>query len=261
MSAYLGRRGLERLREQLSDRDLAVVRSVKEHRFLTAEQIKLMHFADHASEDAAARVCRRVLTRLTRERVLGRLKRRVGGIRAGSSSYVYALGPVGGRLVDGRRFTEPSALFLDHTLAVADAHVALVQAARSERLELVSVEVEPACWRRYTGPGGAPEIVRPDLHVVTAAGAYEDFWFLEIDRGTESPAAIRRKCRVYEGYWRTGSEQDAHGAFPLVLWVAPDERREARLKMIISETRQLKRELFRVTSAEWLVEVMAGGAA
>lgn len=261
MSAYLGRHGLEELREQLSDRDLAVIRSVSEHRFLTAEQIKQLHFADRASEDAAARVCRRVLTRLTRERVLGRLKRRVGGVRAGSASFVYTLGPVGARLIQRRRFTEPSALFLDHTLAVADAHVELVRAARQERLELISVEVEPACWRRYLGAGGAREIVRPDLRVVTAAGAYEDCWFLEIDRGTESPAAVSRKCRVYEAYWRTGFEQDAHGTFPLVLWVAPDERRATRLKMIISETRHLKRELFRVTSAEWLVMVMAGGAA
>ena len=166
-----------------------------------------------------------MLARLTRERLLARLQRQVGGVRAGSASYVYALGPVGSRLVaDGRRrFTEPSPLFLDHTLAVAEARIELLRASSAGQFELVEVEVEPACWRRYMGPGGAAEFVRPDLYVVTASGAYEDCWFLEIDRGTESPAATSRKCRAYDRYWRTGAEQQRHRTFPLVVWVAPDD--------------------------------------
>ena len=194
--------------------------------------------------------------------MLTRLQRRVGGVRAGSASYVYALGPAGVRLlVDGRRLTEPSPLFLDHTLAVAETHVELVRAARNGDLELTSVEVEPACWRRYTGPGGAAEFAKPDLYVVTASEAYENCWFLEIDRGTESPAAIGRKCRAYQAYWRTGREQDQHGTFPLVVWVAPDEARAKRIEKVISGARNLKRELFRVTTADQLVQLAAGGAA
>lgn len=262
MSAYLGRRGLTHLRERLSERDLEVLRSVRDHRFLTARQIEALHFADHASDLAGARVCRRVLARLSHERLLSRLQRRVGGIRAGSASFVYVLGPVGNRLVDERRrrLSEPSAIFLDHTLAVAQAHVELVQAARLGRLELVSVSVEPACWRRYTGAGGAPEVVKPDLYVVTGSGEFEDCWFIEIDRGTESPTALVRKCRAYERYWRSGREQAAHSAFPLIVWAAPDERRAQRIEPIIDGTRGLKRDLFRLTTASRLVELLAGGA-
>src|SRR5919198_5119791 len=137
MSAYLGRRGLAQLRERMSERDLDVLRSVAEHRFLTTRQIEALHFADHSSELAGARVCRRVLARLTEERLLARLQRRVGGVRAGSASFVYALGPVGGRLIDRqrRRVIEPSTTFLAHTLVVAQTHVELVQAARQGRLE------------------------------------------------------------------------------------------------------------------------------
>ena len=262
MSAYLGRRGLDQLREQVSERDLVVVRSVKEHRFLTARQIEEFHFAEHASPDAGARVCRRVLARLTRERLLVRLQRRVGGVRAGSASFVYVLGPIGSRLLDEsrRRFTEPSPLFLDHTLAIAEAHLQLVRAARRRQLELLSVDIEPDCWRRYTGSAGAPEIVRPDLYVVTASGAFEDCWFLEIDRGTESPAAISRKCRAYEAYWRTGREQDTRRTFPLVTWVAPDEQRAKRLNSVISTARNLNRDLHRVTTGERMVELITEGA-
>src|SRR5207302_5513936 len=103
MSAYLGRRGLTQLRQRLSERDLAILRSVADHRFLTARQVEALHFADHATQLAAARVCRRVLARLIDQRLLARLQRRFGGVRAGSASFVYALGPVGGRLIEGKR--------------------------------------------------------------------------------------------------------------------------------------------------------------
>lgn len=263
MSAYLGRRALGQLREQLSERDLAVIESVRQHRFLTARQIEQLHFAEHSSAQAGARVCRRVLARLSRDRLLIRLERRIGGIRAGSASFIYALGPIGSRLVDEhrRRFTEPSALFLDHTLAVAEAHVQLMIAARTGRLNLIRVDVEPGCWRRFTGSGGAPETLRPDLYVVTASGPFEDCWFLEIDRSTESPAAIARKCRAYEIYWRTGREQEQHGTFPLVGWVAPNHQRVQRIEKVIASTRNLKRELFRSTTSEGLVELVVGSAA
>jgi hypothetical protein len=172
------------------------------------------------------------------------------------------LGPAGRRIIDdGRRLTEPSPIFLDHTLAVADARIELVRAQREGELELVGIEVEPTCWRRYIGSGGAAEFVRPDLYAVTTHGDFEDCWFLEIDRGTESAAAIGRKCRAYHAYWQTGREQEQHGTFPLVLWVAPNETRRQRIERLITGARNLKRELFRVTTVEQLVQLIAGGAA
>src|SRR5436305_924378 len=202
MSASIGRRARAQLGHELSERDIAVIRAVREHRFLTARQIEQLHFSDHASPEAGARICRRVLARLTNERLLARLERRVGGVRAGSASYVYALGSAGGQILDGarNRVTEPSSLFLDHTLAIAEARLALEVAARDRFFDLVEVEIEPSCWRRYSGPGGAPATVKPDLYVVTAREDFEDCWFLEIDRNTESPAAISRKCRAYDLY-------------------------------------------------------------
>lgn len=262
MSAYLEPRAFESLRARLSERDLQILGSVSQHRFLSSRQIEALHFEDHASATAAARVARRVLARLTDERVIKRLQRRVGGVRAGSASYVYAVGPVGARLLgEPKRVTEPSELFLDHTLAIGDVRVALQVASDAGRLDLVELEVEPACWRRFVGPGGARDIVRPDLFALTAHGDFEDAWFIEVDRGTESPAALARKCHAYDRYWRSGREQAAHGAFPLVLWVAPDAKRAERIERVIRGSHSLKRELFRVTTTEQLVETIVGGAA
>ncbi len=262
MSAYLSARGLEQLRRLLADRDISVLRSVAEHRFLTAHHVEQLHFSSHASGESGARVCRRVLARLTRDRLLVRLDRRVGGVRAGSASFVYTLGPVGRRIIDNHRSrtTEPSALFLDHTLAIADLHCTLIAAARAGQTELVRVDVEPHCWRRYTGTGGAAEIVRPDLYAITATADYEDCWFIEVDRATESPAAIARKCRAYTAYWRTGKEQHHAGAFPLVVWIAPHEARVLRIRQVVESGRNINRDLFRTTTAENLLDLIRGGS-
>lgn len=262
MSARLGRRGLIRLQDQLSERDRGVIHSVSSHRFATGRQLQRLHFSDHASKETGARVARAALARLTRHGVLARLHRRVGGVRAGSVSYVYALGPVGRRLAGeqtGRQVREPSATFLEHTLAIVEAHLALLEASRNGSFELIVVEVEPACWRRYLNAAGATETLRPDLYVVTARGEFEYCWFLEIDRGTEYRPTLVRKCRAYESYWRTGVEQQRSGTFPRVVWVAPDAERAQAIERSIGSARGLKRDLFRVTSNERLVALLAGG--
>ncbi len=263
MRARLGGRGLSGLHERLSDRDREVIHSVASHRFMTGKQIERFHFADHATAETGARVCRQVLARLIREGVLRRLHRRVGGVRAGSVSYVYVLAPAGRRLVGEeltRQVREPSATFLKHTLAIVDAHLALREGASAGRFELVMVEVEGACWRRYLASGGARETLRPDLFVISARGEFEYCWFLEIDLGTEYKPTLVRKCRAYEAYWRTGNEQQRSGTFPLVVWVVPTDARARAIERAISSARGLKQELFRVVVASQLVELFTGGA-
>jgi hypothetical protein len=263
MSARLSRRGLLRLRDRLSDRDREVIHSVASHRFLTGKQLARFHFDGHSSESTGERVCREVLARLTRYGVLRRLDRRVGGVRAGSASYVYTLGPAGRRLVRAtvaRRVAEPSANFLEHTLAIAEAHLSLRGAASRGSFELVRVEIEPACWRSYLSSVGGRERVRPDLYVISARGDLEYCWFLEIDLGSEHMPTLIRKCRQYENYWRSGLEQERSGTFPLVVWVGPNAKRARELEAAISASRSLQQKLFRAVAKADLVDLFAGGA-
>jgi Replication-relaxation len=263
----LGRRGLVRLSDTLSQRDRQVLSVVAAHRFLTTRQIEAFCFTDHVSALAAARGCRRVLARLHELRVLNRLERRIGGVRAGSASFVWTVGPVGDRLLrDGsgqprRRWHEPSATFLDHALAVADTHLRLRRAAGQGAFDLVGVDLEPACWRSYLNGAGGSETLRPDLYVVTASDAYEHCWFIEVDRGSESLPRLLSKCGQYEAYRRSGREQQRTGTFPLVLWVFPDERRAAKLQRAIATAPRLDPQLFRCVVGEQHVETIAGGAA
>ncbi len=262
-----GRRQLARLAGELLDRELGVVASVGQLRLATARQLERLHFTvpdQHATALTAARSCRRILERLVRQRLLVRLQRRIGGVRAGSASFIYALGPVGDRVlaVDGprRRFREPSALFVAHTLEVSELYVRLHEAARGGGLQLLDIETEPVCWRSVTTIGGR-SLLKPDLFVVTGNDDYEFRWFVEVDLGTEHAPAVQRKCRIYEAYYRSGIEQASVSVFPRVLWVAPDEERAGRLQRAIEAKTDLTDGLFVVTTAVQAIKVLGGSSA
>ena len=259
-----GRAIARRWREGLSNRELAVVTSVSTFRYLTVPQVEELHFSDHASPETGSRICRRVLERLADGGVLWRLERRVGGVHAGSATYVYGLGALGHRILEseGRRRVrrcEPSLAFLDHTLAVAELAVGLHRLAREGAVEIGEIIPEPACWRRFSGGLEGDLVLKPDLAAAIQTGEYELRWFVEVDLGTHSAAAALRKCRLYQRYWRTGAEQDHHGIFPQVLFVTPLERRAALLQRTLESAHDLKTDLFAVTTTTQELDVLAGG--
>jgi hypothetical protein len=244
-----------------------VLFSLDAHRFLTTRQLARFHFADHTTPAAASRICRRVLQRLFDFGLIEHLERRVGGVRAGSASYVWRVGPVGDQLLRalaaaddrprGRR-KEPSLRWLEHCLLSAEAHLSLLDLARARQLELLSVVTEPRCWRRYMPISGGPETLKPDLLAVTAQADYEDHWFIEVDRATESLPTLLGKCAQYEDYRRSGQAGDV---VPLVVWVVPDEGHAAKLSAAISASRTLDPGLYRVCTLDSLPAVIGGGAA
>jgi hypothetical protein len=259
---YVSARGVTRLRDQLSERDLAIIGQVAELRLMSARQIQAVHFADseHDNGAAATRARQRVLKRLCRGRLLIALERRIGGIRAGSAGLVLALGPVGQRVlaVDGprRRSHEPTWRFVDHTLAIAQLMVDVTVAARQAVLEVLLAQAEPTSWRQFSGLGGR-RWLRPDAFVVLGVSEYELRWFIEIDRASESLPVVLRKCRLYADYYQSGKEQSAHGGvFPRICWVTPDEARAERLSQAIARDRALPDRLFVVTTAEQAVGVL-----
>jgi hypothetical protein len=263
-----GAAGLSELARLLSERDLTVLDAVADHRFLTTRQLQAFCFHTHSSNQSAARTCRRVLQRLESWCLLERLSRRVGGLEAGSASSVWMLTSSGQRLRNLRfgigavgRVREPGERFVQHYLAVAETHLALVQADRAKQLELVTAQVEPACWRPYSGLGGSAEILKPDLYVVTASGEFEDHWFIEVDRATESLPTVIRQCQQYETYRRAGREQAVRELFPLVLWIVPDTSRAGKLRSALDAARRLDRQLFKITTPDRLIETVIGDSA
>lgn len=264
---------IERTRSRLSNRDQAILKSVNEHQFLTTGQIERLYF-DSIAPAARGRVARRVLARLRDLRVLDTLDRRIGGARAGSHGFIYHVGVAGHRLLEraphrtSRLRYDPSTRFVDHRLAVADAHIELHIANRAGQIELVDSAVEPASWRHFTGMGSTRRTLKPDLFAETAteSGAVTA-WLIEIDLGTEHLPTLLRKCREYEDYRQTGIEQDRHGGFPLVIWSMthpnPDkaDRRRRALREEISADRRLPSALFRIVAPEERLRLIQRGGA
>jgi hypothetical protein len=255
------------MRERLSERDLAIIRQVAELRLMSARQIQAVHFAaaDHDNEQAATRARQRVLERLSRDGLLLRLERRIGGVRAGSAGLVLALGPLGQRVLDPngprRRAHEPTLRFVDHTLAVAQLVVDVIVAERGGVLDLLQHQAEPRCWREFAGLGGGRRLLRPDAFLALGSGELELRWFIEMDRASESVPVLVRKCGLYANYYQTGREQESHasGVFPRVCWIVPDEHRAKRLLRAIENARSLPRRLFVVTTEMQALTTLQGG--
>jgi hypothetical protein len=216
----------------LSERDLAVVATLSKVRVASIRQLERAHFPNQP------RTARRVLAALVERRLVARLGRTIGGVRAGSAGHVYALDIVGQSLSQNggpahgsrlRRPWTPGVRFLDHALAVSEVYVQLVEGEREGAFELVEFQGEPESWRQFS-PHGAPLIVKPDAFVRLGYPMHEDSYFMEVDRGTESVRTLTLKAEIYERYWNSGHEQHDRGVFPKVLWLVPDLARSRVLE-------------------------------
>ena len=268
--------------ELLSERDLAILESLRTYRALTTAIIRRLHFPNitgagtepnpgHATEPAAAVAAIRVLTRLESHRLIARMRRRIGGVRAGSSGIIWHLGSSGERLLRARhgetsrrRYSEPSPGFLAHTLAVADLATTLVELARDKVIELLTIEAEPQCWRSFLSAHGGRAWLKPDLFAVTAGDEYEHHWFLEADNASEHAPVIARKAHAYRQYAASGLHQDRHGLFPAVAWIVPDAKRQQGITAALNADRALREltaaGMFQVVTASQFPALITGAA-
>jgi hypothetical protein len=258
-----------RLREKLGERDMAVLVSLARLRLLTGGQIQRLHVAD-GSLTTRSRRTRAVLQRLAELRLVVRLDRRIGGVRAGSSGFLYGISGHGQAVLTAeglhsgrhRRVWTTSPAFADHVLAVADVYISLVEAERRGEIELLEFLAEPACWRRFPGRTGEAVTLKPDAFALIAIGDYEYSSFLEVDRGTESPSVIALKLATYTAYWQSGIEQAQHDVFPAVVWLTTGERRAVQLRHVVKRLPTDAQSLFQVALLGQVLDVVgpeAGG--
>jgi hypothetical protein len=257
---YVTTKRLGALERCLSDRDQAVLATLARVRVASTKQLERLHFAD-----VGARRVRQALAGLEQRRLVARLPRTVGGARAGSAGYVYALDVAGLRLArpdrrPGRPWAVGSA-FLAHSLAVTELYVRLAEEERAGAARVAAFAGEPACWRSFYGPGGGRLVLKPDAFVVLRLGGFEDRWFVEVDEGTESLPTIARKCETYRRYWTSGTEQARHEVFPRVLWTATTPARARALVRVCGQQPPEAWQLFMVTTHDEAAGRLIGGAA
>lgn len=266
----ISRAGLDRLIERLGTRDMEIVAQINAHRFLTTRQLARFCFTDKPTATAALRAAHRALAKLSTLGLIAPLARRIGGVRAGSGGYVWSLTETGGRVLERharseeptrrQRSIEPSPTFLEHTLAVAETHLTLRELPKDTGV-LVGVELEPECWRSYLGPAGGVLRLKPDLGAISQSGQFEDHWFFEVDRATEPPSRVVRKCLQYQEYYRTGTEQHRTGVFPAVVWIVPDQARREQLATRLRTEANIHSRLFTVVTLDQLPDLVCDGPA
>lgn len=264
---------------QLTVRDLDVLESFEKFRLLDTRLIQRLHFpvtagsgtkgGGHATRSSATRSTTRVLGRLEGHGLVARVGRRVGGLGHGSTQTVWQLAAAGERLLRARRgepgrrrYVDPGAGFLEHTLDVARYAITIIEQSRQQNFEVLELQAEPQTWREFQAAHGGALTLKPDLYLVTADTESETHCFIEVDRATEHLPAVLRKCHLYQQHFRTGELQAHHdGLYPLVVWVTPDEKRARSIGRAIAGDGSLSAELFRAGTTDATIPVVAPYAA
>ena len=254
--------GRWRRARRLTEREQAIVEAVARLRVVSGRQLQEVFFAD-GTVIGSRRRSQATLKKLVDDHFLVRLERRVGGERAGSAGYCYRLGTLGRRFLEPsdrpRPASEPGLTFVRHHLAIAELWVGLSRAEQAGGLKLLELQTEPNCWRRVPAGIGGWQWLKPDLFVSLAAGELEWRWFIEVDLGTLSKLRVERTCRRYAAYYRAGIEQDEHGVFPSVAWLAHTQSRAQSLRTVVDRLPAEDRRLFHVELQAHAPQVLIGG--
>lgn len=247
---------LLRLGDELSERRWTLLRAVAELRLVTGGQLRRRFYGSHPS---AARLARLDLAWLHDHHILHRLERRIGGRRAGSTGFIYALDGVGRRLLeldrgrgapqDSNRY-EPTVGFVAHALAVSEVWVGLHEYLNdpwtAEPGATVDFRVEPASWRSYPDALGAEATLKPDAELRLQRRDYVDHLWIEVDLATERPKTLLRKLSSYVAYFHTGQEQANTGMFPVTVWLTTTAKRASVIEDIVASFAPTDQRLFRV---------------
>lgn len=220
-----------------SDRDEQILRDLASVRLLTGRQIERLHFAHLATDAARGSGRRRTMARLVALKLVTTLPRQVGGARAGSAGLVYTLDAPGHRLLAGadlppgrlRRPWSIGWLFVQHTLDVAELYVRLREQERAGALQLRYFVTEPACWFD-TGR----LVLKPDAFVLLMTPRWEEHYWVEVDRATESLPTLRRKLLTYVDFANAGTAGPA-GLVPQVLVTVPTVARQTDGEQLVAD--------------------------
>ena len=253
------------------DNDTQILYFLSQARFATTNQLARLFFASSVRADTAIRRTNFALQSLKKAGLVSHLKRRIGGARRGSASYVWQITFQGLKFLKNQDETvvlryknqyEPTQHHVEHTLAITEIFVETLDTVRnSEKLSFEIFSFEPNSWRSYQKLSGIGRTLKPDAYLELVNHDYEDHYFLEIDRSTESLARVVNTCKKYIEYYRSGIEQRQKEVFPFVLWIVSDDKRKLAISKVIQNELHNFWELFTVITLEEYPDYIKGGIA
>jgi hypothetical protein len=117
--------------------------------------------------------------------------------------------------------------FVQHSLAVAELYVRLRELEARGTIRLLDFDAEPASWYR-----SSHGVLKPDAWTLYETGQWEEHWWLEVDRATESLPTLERKLRQYVSFAGSG-QLGPLGVMPRVLLTVPTADRLAAAQRVI----------------------------
>lgn len=255
--------------KQLTDKDIQILHFLNQARYATTSQLARLFYSDSPKPETALRRANFTTQRLLKAGLISHLKRRIGGVRAGSASYVWQITFQGLKLLKSQDETiilryknqyEPTQHHVEHTLAITELFVETLEVSRhSEKIALEKFSFEPSSWRGYQKLSGVGMTLKPDAYLKLIVQEYEDHYFLEVDRSTESLARVVNTCKKYIEYYRSGIEQRQHEVFPYVLWIVLDDKRKLAISKAIQAELYNFWELFTVITLDEYPDFIKGG--
>ena len=253
------------------DNDTQILYFLSQARYTTTNQLARLFFTSSVRAETAIRRANFALQSLKKAGLVSHLKRRIGGARRGSASYVWQITFKGLKFLKNQDETvvlryknkyEPTQHHVEHTLAITEIFVETLETVRdSEKLLLEIFSFEPNSWRSYQKLSGIGRTLKPDAYLELVNHDYEDHYFLEIDRSTESLARVVNTCKKYIEYYRSGIEQRQKEVFPFVLWIVSDDKRKLAISKVIQNELHNFWELFTVITLEEYPDYIKGGIA
>ena len=202
----------------LTSRDVMIILSVYENRFLRRDQIQRLHFADASTIACCVR-----LKKLYENHFLDRVGRPAASVK---SQAVYALDKRGADVVAAaleinrhkikwsRASNRVEWLFMEHTLAVSEFKVCLDAALAGRREELLFYQRGDRSHLRRISVTGAKKkcfVVAPDAFFGIQTGRGKCIFFLEVDMGTETLSRFTEKVVAYKRYWKSRQYTEEYG--------------------------------------------------
>jgi hypothetical protein len=212
---------------RLVTRDRRIALDCFEHRVLTSEQLRRLHFTNE-------RTARRRLTQLHQQRVLNRF-RPAWQRGQGSTPYHWVLDEAGAYLVADELGIDRTDLHWRHAdaLAIAGSATLAHQVAINELITRLAAEARQAGGRltEWYGERSTHRLlggtVIPDSYVVLEHRGQPLHLLIELDRGTEDHKRLRDKAA---GYARALPRSPLANLQPTVLLVLPTRARATSLR-------------------------------
>jgi hypothetical protein len=217
----------------LQPRDIDILKSLTDYRFLTTPQILALH-------PGGERNLQRRLQKLFHNGFVHRPPQQLSYVRP-QGHMIYALGDRGadllaeqvgferGKIDWGTKNREVKERYILHTLMISQVRAVLTLALNNHSQAILSKWLQGAELKDYVEVDGKNIPLVPDAFFTIEDAQSMMHFFLEADRSTMTTQRFLRKMKSYWEWWKEGGHSEKYGikAFRVLTIVKTQKRKES----------------------------------